>query len=133
MSTNPVITGSFLAGLVTKKGEVGGKLGRQVRHPSRAAEGGVQHLGPQAARPGRATILPGFLGVSAWMAGQRAARGAGGRGHKRQRTGRSWSPPASSALCFLCSPCRATDLGSLPIGPGSFTASQEGGAWPPAA
>ena len=81
VSPNPAIKGNFLGALVTKEGEVGGKLGRQVRCPSRAAEGGVQHLGPQAARPGKATILPGFLGVSAWMAGPRAAWGAGGRGH----------------------------------------------------
>ena len=103
-SINPAIKGSFLGALLSKEVEVGGKPGGRVRRPSRAAEGGVQHLGPQAARPGKATILPGFLGVSAWMAGQRAARGAGGRGHKRQRTGRSWSPPGPSAFCFLCSP-----------------------------
>lgn len=71
-STNPAIKGSFLGGLVTKEGEIGGKLGGWVQCPNQAEEGDVQHLGPQAARPGRVTILPGFLGLSAWMVGQRA-------------------------------------------------------------
>ena len=103
-SINPAIKGSILGGLVTKQGEVGGKLGRRVRRPSRAAEGGGQHLGPQAARPGRAINLPGLLGRSAWMVGQRTPRGAGRRGHKKQRTGGSQRPPGPSAFCFLCSP-----------------------------
>lgn len=81
VSPNPAIKGNFLGALVTKEGEVGGKLGGWVGRPSRAAEGSVQHLGPQAARPGRGTILPGFMGLSAWMAGQQASRGAGGRRH----------------------------------------------------
>ena len=132
-STNPAIKGSFLGALLRKEVEVGGKPGGRVRRPSRAAEGSVQHLRPQVARPGMATILPGFMGLSAWMAGQGAARGAGGMGHKRERTGGSRSPPGPSALCFLCSPCRGTDPGSLPLGPGYFAASQEVGGQPPAA
>ena len=52
-SINPAIKGSFLGGLVTKEGEIGGKLGGRVQCPNQAEEGDVQHLGPQAARPGR--------------------------------------------------------------------------------